>query len=109
MLFRSQPLARWPEDARVLQIGSAGGGCLFVRRSVYDRLAEAYPSHGAFDKLHPFSEDHSFFLRCKEQEIPCYAAMQIHSAHLRVVPTEMGDLDDTGMVISELFPVQGFH
>ncbi len=104
-----QPLARWPEDARVLQIGSAGGGCLFVRRSVFDRLAEAYPGYGAFDKLHPFSEDHSFFLRCKEQEIPCYAAMHIHSAHLRVVPTTMTDLDDRGMMISDLFPVQGFH
>ncbi len=104
-----QPMAVWPKDAKVLQIGSAGGGCLFVRRSVFDKLAVAYPGYGAFDKTHPFSEDHSFFLRCKEQNIPCYAAMHVHSHHLRVVTVTEDDLPKMGeLPISELFPVGGF-
>lgn len=103
-----QPMARWPTDAALVQIGSAGAGCLFVRRSVFDRLATAYPGVGAFDRVGLFSEDHSFFLRCREHEIKCYAAMQIHSHHLRVVPVTLEDLDDRGLQVSELFPVEGF-
>jgi hypothetical protein len=104
-----QPLATWPDGVRVLQIGSAGAGCLFVRRSVFDRLSEAYHGVGAFDKIHPFSEDHSFFLRCKEQGIHCYAAMQIHSHHLRVAPVTLDDLDGQGLQVSPQFAVEGFR
>ncbi len=105
-----QPMAVWPKEARVLQIGSSGGGCLFVRRSVFDRLATAYPTFGAFDKVHPFSEDHSFFLRCFEQKISCYAAMHIHANHLRVVPVTEDDLPKDGeLMVSDLFPVGGFR
>ena len=105
-----QPIARWPDEAEVLQIGSAGGGCLFVRRSVYDRLAEAYPGQGAFDRIHPFSEDHSFFVRCREQGIKCYAAMRVQSEHLRVASVTYSDLPPAGMVpTSDLFGVEGFR
>ena len=100
-----QPLARWPKDAQVLEIGSAGSGCLFVRRSVFDRLKLEEPDKEAFDKTHPFSEDHSFFVRCLNAKIPCYAAMQIHSEHLRIAPVTLDDLDDRGLTVSELFPM----
>ena len=105
-----QSLARWPKEARVLEIGSAGGGCLFVRRSVFDRLAqEDKGQYNAFDKIHPFSEDHSFFIRCFNAGIPCYGAMHIHSAHLRVAPVTLDDLDDRGMRLSEPFAMKGFQ
>ncbi len=104
-----QPLATWPKEARVLQIGSAGAGCLFVRRSVFDRLTVANPTEGAFDKIGVFSEDHSFFKRCADAGIPCYAAMHIQANHLRVVPVTDDDLPKTGeLMVSELFPVGGF-
>lgn len=104
-----QPLAKWPADAKVLEIGSSGAGCLFVRRSVFDRLAMAYPKEGAFDKIHPFSEDHSFFLRCLNQKIGTYAAMDIHANHLRIVPVTDEDLPKEGeLQVSSLFPVGGF-
>ena len=102
-----QPLATWPKEAKVLQIGSAGAGCLFVRRSVFDRLAEQ--GGGPFDKIGIFSEDHSFFKRCADAGIPCYAAMDIQSNHLRVVPVTDDDLPKPGeLMTSELFPVGGF-
>lgn len=104
-----QPMARWAQDAKLIQIGSAGGGCLFVRRAVFDRISEKYPQVGPFDKIFPFSEDHSFFLRCKELEVKCYAAMHVHCHHLRVSPVTLADLDDEGLQVSELFPVGGFQ
>jgi len=103
-----QPLASWPDDAKVLQIGSAGAGCLFVRRSVFDRLSEQTPSRGAFDKTHPFSEDHSFFLRCLNAGIDCYAAMDVHSSHLRIAPVTMEDRQTDGLYQSDQFAVKGF-
>ncbi len=105
-----QPMGVWPPDVKVLQIGSAGAGCLFIRRSVFDRLANAYPNTNPFDKLHPFSEDHSFFLRCKEQGIKCYAAMHIESNHLRVIPVTSADLPVPGelMIAMMAEPVGGF-
>lgn len=102
-----QPMARWPQEARVLQIGSAGGGCLFVRRSVFDKIAEHFKC-GAFDKIKGYSEDHSFFCRCRELEIKAYVATKVESNHLRVAPVTMDDLDDSQLKVGELFQVGGF-
>lgn len=101
-----QPMARWPKEARVVSIGSAGGGCLFVRRTVFDQLAAEFKC-GPFDKVKSFSEDHSFFWRLRELGIKAYAAMNIHSNHLRVAPVTFEDLDDSGLAISEPFAVGG--
>lgn len=102
-----QPMARWDKKAKLIQIGSAGGGCLFVRRKVFDVLCTKYKD-GPFDKEYPFSEDHSFFKKCRECDIKCYAAMNIHCNHLRVAPVTLDDLNDEGLQVSELFPVGGF-
>lgn len=97
-----QPIALLPEPVPTLiTINSAGGGCLFVRRSVFDRLAERFPGVGAFDRIGIQSEDHSFFQRCQEASIPCYLAPLIHSAHLRVHPVMMTDLNPEGMLIEQ--------
>jgi len=103
-----QPLAAWPGGVKVLQIGSAGGGCLFVRRSVFDRIANELQEE-PFDKIFPYSEDHSFFLRLRRLEIPAYAALNIHCHHLRVTPVTFDDLPQPGeLPTSEPFPVKGF-
>lgn len=102
-----QPMATWPRDARALQIGSAGGGCLFVRRKVFDRIVSELKEQ-PFDRRDGFSEDHSFFLRCRLLEIKCYAAMQVHSNHLRIAPVTLSDLDGIELPTSELFSVEGF-
>jgi len=102
-----QPLAHWPKEAKILQIGSAGGGCLFVRRKVFDAIANRY-SEGAFDKIFPYSEDHSFFYRCKELGVKCYAAMNIHYNHIKIEPVAIEDLDISELSVSEEFAVNGF-
>lgn len=102
-----QPMIKWDRSAKIIQIGSAGGGCLFVRRVVFDAIASKY-REGAFDKIHPYSEDNSFFLRCRDLGIPAYAAMNIHSHHLRVVPVTLDDLHVDELAASDMFPVEGF-
>lgn len=101
-----QHLAVWDPKVRVLPIGSAGGGCLFIRRKVFDALALAYPGEGAFDRIKPFSEDHSLFVRCKEQGIKCYAAMAVETQHLRIAEVTGADFDAAAGPVSELFPVE---
>ena len=104
-----QPMAMWDKRLKVVQIGSAGGGCLFVRRKVFDRIASELKQE-PFDKLHPFSEDHSFFLRLKQLKIPAYAALNIQCNHLRVMPVTFEDLPQNGSLpTGEPFEVKGFE
>ena len=99
-----QPMWWTDNGASLVEIGSSGGGCLFVRRSVFDRLAVDRP----FEKIGVLSEDHSFFKRCKEKDIKCYAALKVHSHHLRVVPVTMADAVHVGLMQSEGRYVEGF-
>lgn len=103
-----QPMVKWDKRAQLMQIGSAGAGCLFIRRKVFDALATAFPKEGAFDKIHPFSEDHSFFIRCRKLKIKAYAAMNVHCNHLRVVPVTLDDLNYDELHIGELFQVGAY-
>jgi hypothetical protein len=103
-----QPLAVWPENVKVLKIGSAGAGVLFVRKKVYDRIL-AELDEKPFDRIHPYSEDHSFFLRCRRLGIPAYAAMNIRSDHLQIRPVRPEDRPEpTDGEVSPLFEVEGF-
>jgi hypothetical protein len=103
-----QPMAVWPDNVKVVQIGSAGGGCLFVRRRVFDRIATEL-NEQPFDKIFPYSEDHSFFLRLKRLNIEAYAALNVHCHHLRISPVTLDDLPQNGKLQqSELFEVKGY-
>ncbi len=103
-----QPLATWPPEVKVLEVGSAGAGCLFVRRGVFERVTTELGEQ-PFDKIFPYSEDHSFFLRLKRLNIPAYAALNIDYPHLRIGPVTAADLPQNGdLQISELFAVKGF-
>lgn len=96
------PMIEWPGDVPLLQVGSAGAGCLLVRRSVFDRIAREWPGSGAFDRIPPFSEDHSFFVRCKKLGIACYAAMHVRSDHLRVQPVTPDQFDSSGLTSANI-------
>ena len=78
------------------RIASAGAGVLWVRRSVFDRIA-AELHEGPFDRRLGLSEDHSFFERLGDLEIPAYLAPQVEAEHLQVtaVPTEQAEDDTT--------------
>lgn len=71
----------WSNEADLLEISCAGGGCLLVRRSVFDRIRIELHEH-PFDIIPPFSEDFSFFQRCMKLGIKVYAAPKIESCHL---------------------------
>jgi hypothetical protein len=95
-----------PSRLRVCRIGSAGAGCLFVRRSVFERIGAIGES--AFDRIHPLSEDHSFFLRCKRLDIKVWAAPGIQCHHLRVSPVTPDMLDSSGFMPDESAQVEGY-
>ena len=78
-----EPIGDWDRSVRLLQVGSAGGGALLVRRQVYDRIRDEFGC-GPFDIIPPFGEDHSFFKRCRQLNIPVYAAPTVEARHLEV-------------------------
>lgn len=80
-----QQIIGWNVGAGFLEIGSAGGGCLFVRRSVFDRIRDELGEE-PFDRIPPWSEDHSFFYRLRKLDIKAFVATHIESHHLRIVP-----------------------
>ncbi len=102
-----QPLARWDKSCKVLQIGSAGAGCLFVRRNVFDRIVSELGEQ-PFDKIHPYSEDHSFFHRLKRLGIKAFADMSIESRHLKIEPVPLSKIDTEQLSVGEGFYVQGY-
>lgn len=78
-------LLDWDKSAHVFQVGSAGGGSLLVRRSVFERIYEELKEE-PFSIIPPFSEDHSFFRRLQTLGIKAYCAPAIQSAHLATRP-----------------------
>lgn len=104
-----QPMAQWDRQLKVVQVGSAGAGCLFVRRRIFDRITKELKEQ-PFDRIGAYSEDHSFFLRLKQLNIPAYAALQVECNHLRVTPITLNDLPEIDMMTtSEPFRVRGFQ
>jgi hypothetical protein len=78
-----EPIGDWDRSARLIEVGSAGGGALLVRRRVYDLIREQMKCL-PFEIIPPFGEDHSFFKRCRDLKIKVYAAPTIESRHLEV-------------------------
>ena len=88
-----QQLATWsagPDGPTVLRVGAAGGGVLFVRRSVFDRI-RAELGESPFDKRGGLSEDLSFFRRLIQLRIPAWCATRVESYHLRLQPVRLAD------------------
>lgn len=85
-----QPIAKWRKGISAFEIASAGGGTFIARRSVFDRI-RAELKEGPFDRLHPYGEDHSFFLRVSKLGLRAMAAPVIESHHLQIVPRSLED------------------
>ena len=70
-----------PKGRYLIPIGSAGAGCLLVKKSVYEKIKEKL-KEDPFDIIHPFSEDNSFFIRLKKLGIKAYCDPSIEYHHL---------------------------
>ncbi len=96
-------LANWdpPTDSGpyLLPIAAAGGGCLLVRRRVFDRMRTDL-NESPFSIRGAFSEDHSFFDRCRTLGIKTYCCPAIESHHLRTVPVGLADRALGGLPLS---------
>lgn len=80
----------------LLRIKGAGAGCLLIRRSVFDKIRSETgqsPFDIYFDGEAPLSEDHSFFERCWNLDIPVYAHTDIWVNHLTYKPLTQKDYD----------------
>lgn len=71
----------WGKEAEIIQMHSAGGGCLLVKRKVFDKIKSQLKT-SPFAIMEPYSEDHSFFERLHKLKIKAYFAPNIDLGHL---------------------------
>lgn len=102
-------LGKWEGDGEILRVGGGGGGCLMVRRSVFDRIRtelneqpfECLPMPLASPPRN-FSEDQSFFVRCMRLGIGVYLAVNVRANHLRISPVTWKDYPIDQMSMSRV-------
>lgn len=99
-------LGDWDPSVEILEVGSAGAGCLMVRRKVFERIKSELRC-GPFDVTHPFSEDHSFFARLRELGIKAYCALNVRSCHLDFREVDLRDYDRDSLTFSQKTQVEG--
>lgn len=97
------PLAGWKGD--IIEIGAAGGGCLLVRRKVFDRIREEL-KEGPFDVVGQGGEDFGFFGRLKRLGIKAYCDTRVECPHLVTRGVTMRDFDREA-VAGAMFEVPG--
>jgi hypothetical protein len=104
------PIGDWgSEDGmEVFSPDSAGGGCLMVRRSVFDRIRDEL-GEGPFDLIPPLGEDHSFFRRCKRLGVKVICDPRIQCHHLQVRPVTLDDYDRNAVSFADRQYVPGFR
>jgi GT2 family glycosyltransferase len=84
-------------DAPLVEIASAGAGCLLVRRRVFARI-ESELHEKPFDEIHPYSEDFSFYARCRRLGIKVFCAPQVCSNHLMIKEITHDDYDRNAVI-----------
>lgn len=72
----------WDKSVDLFEVGSAGGGCLLVRRRVFDRIRTELREE-PFTRIMPFGEDHSFFRRVNALGMRGYCAWHVQAGHLK--------------------------
>jgi len=86
------PLVEWDDSATAMVVDSAGAGCLWVRRQVFDKIREDL-NEKPFDRYPDLSEDHSFFQRLEKIGVQCVCFPKIECHHLTVRPLSLADYD----------------
>lgn len=73
-------LGDWDDSFDIIECDGAGAGCLLIRRSVVDKIKAKNQS--LFAIIEPFSEDNSFFIRCRRNRIKTYYTPKMRLRHL---------------------------
>lgn len=98
-------VVHWEENEPFM-VDAAGAGCLLVKRKVFDRIIGEL-GQDPFDVAHPYSEDTSFFRRCKTLGIGVWCDPRIQVYHLGITPFSSSDIEyDKMEVIPQPFTVK---
>lgn len=81
----------WGKEDRVWPVDVTGGGGLLVGRDVFEKVKSHYPGQAPFDRVPPWSEDYSFFMKCKDVGVQPYLVPNVQYYHLRWNPVTEGD------------------
>ena len=105
VVFRLQgeglhPVGAWDESVEVLEVDSAGAGCLWVKRSVFERIEDELKEQ-PFSRISGYGEDHSFFLRLKKLKIKAVCAMRVECHHLQMRALSLADYDPDVVELQE--------
>jgi len=95
---RHEPIGNWDQNSDVFQVDSAGGGCLLVRRNVFEKIITDI-KQSPFEMIPPYGEDHSFFMRARKCGFKAYCAWKVQAAHLGYKQV-IHDLDPTLQVLN---------
>jgi hypothetical protein len=93
----------------LFEIGSSGGGCLFIRRSVFSRILSELKEE-PFSRSAGFGEDHSFYARLRKLGIKAYCAWRVQVGHLRFDPVmwdEEAARKESELIVTTEFNVTG--
>ena len=83
----------FPREDDLIRVASSGAGCLLIKKEVFQKIKEAIKER-PFSHRPPFSEDHSFFLRLKELNIPVHVAPWIECHHIHHIKLKIDDYDN---------------
>lgn len=84
---RHENIGKWDEDSELVEVDSAGAGCLLVRREVYRRIVEEL-HQPPFEMIPPYGEDHSFFMRARKLGYRAYCAWKVQAKHIGFNPVQ---------------------
>lgn len=101
------PLVDWDPSLTAMDVYSAGAGCLWARRAVFDRV-KAELNESPFGRIGGMGEDHSFFLRLHRLGIKAVAALGVECHHLQVRPLSLSDYDRSALDVAPGEPVRGY-
>jgi len=79
--WKLESISEYDKSKEIIEIDSAGGGCLLVKAKVYNAIIDKFGCM-PFMEIPNNSEDHSFFWRLKQIGIQAYCAPHITCGHL---------------------------